>query len=49
MASVYLVLKLESMNPQYCTGFENACCRGGSCEKLVFQPYRQRMRGYLRD
>ena len=25
MASVYLVLKLESMNPQYCTGLENAC------------------------
>ena len=25
MASVYLVLKLEGMNPQYCTGFENAC------------------------
>ena len=44
MASVFLVLKLEGMNPQYCTGFENACvCRGGgggggSCEKLVFQP-----------
>ena len=33
MASVYLVLKLEGMNPQYCTGFENACV---SCEKLVF-------------
>ena len=30
MASVYLVLKLEGMNPQYCTGFENACvCVGG--------------------
>ena len=30
MASVYLVLKLEGINPQYCTGFENACvCRGG--------------------
>ena len=31
MASVYLVLKLEGMNPQYCTGFENAyvcVCRG---------------------
>ena len=43
MASVYLVLKLESMNPQYCTGLENACVSwggggGGSCEKLVFQP-----------
>ena len=25
MASVYLVLKLEGMNPQYRTGFENAC------------------------
>ena len=25
MASVYLVLKLEGMNSQYCTGFENAC------------------------
>ena len=25
MASVHLVLKLEGMNPQYCTGFENAC------------------------
>ena len=25
MASVYLVLKLEGMNLQYCTGFENAC------------------------
>ena len=42
MASVYLVLKLEGMNPQYCTGFENACVSwrgggGGSCEKLVFQ------------
>ena len=23
-ASLYLVLKLEGMNPQYCTGFENA-------------------------
>ena len=39
MASVYL----EGMNPQYCTGFENACVSrggggggGGSCEKLVF-------------
>ena len=29
MASVYLVLKLEGMNPQYCTGFENACVSGG--------------------
>ena len=39
MASVHLILKLEGMNPQYCTGFENAyVCRGGSCEKLVFQP-----------
>ena len=39
MASVHLVLKLEGMNPQYGTGFENACvCHGGSCEKLVFQP-----------
>ena len=45
MASMYLVLKLEGMNPQYCTGFENACVSwggggggGGSCEKLVFQP-----------
>ena len=40
MASVYLVLKLESMNPQYCTGLENACVSwgGGSCEKLIFQP-----------
>ena len=42
MASVYLVLKLEGMNPQYCTGFENACVcvcvSWGSCEKLVFQP-----------
>ena len=41
MASVYLVLKLEGMNPQYCTGFANACVSwggGGSCEKLVFQP-----------
>ena len=39
MASVYLVLKKEGMNPQYCTGFENACvCRGESCEKLEFQP-----------
>ena len=38
MASVYLVLKLEGMNPQYCTGFENACMSFGSCEKLVFQP-----------
>ena len=37
MASVYLVLKLEGINLQYCTGFENACvCRGGSCEKLYF-------------
>ena len=29
---MYLVLKLEGMNPQYCTGFENArvcVCRGG--------------------
>ena len=38
MASIYLVLKLEGMNPQYCTGFENArmcvcVCRWGSCEK----------------
>ena len=29
MASVYLVLKLEGMNPQYCTGFENACVSWG--------------------
>ena len=29
MASVYLVLKLESMNPQYCTGLENACVSWG--------------------
>ena len=31
---MYLVLKLEGMNSQYCTGFENVCvcvcvCRGG--------------------
>ena len=42
MASVYLVLKLEGMNPQYCTGFENACLYvcvvGGRVKKLVFQP-----------
>ena len=38
MASVYLVVKLEGMNPQYCTGFANACVSWGSCEKLVFQP-----------
>ena len=35
MASVYLVLKLKGMNPQYCTGFENACVSwgggGGEC------------------
>ena len=37
MASVYLVLKLEGMNPQYCTGFENACVSWGACEQLVFQ------------
>ena len=37
---MYLVLKLEGMNPQYCTGFENVCVCvvGGSCEKLVFKP-----------
>ena len=45
MASVYLVLKLEGMNPQYCIGFENACVSWGgggggggggeSCEKLI--------------
>ena len=29
MASVYLVLKLEGMNPQYCTRFENACVSWG--------------------
>ena len=29
MASVYLVLKLEGMNPQYCTGFENASVSWG--------------------
>ena len=29
MASMYLVLKLEGMNPQYCTGFENACVSWG--------------------
>ena len=29
MASVYLVLKLEGMNLQYCTGFENACVSWG--------------------
>ena len=29
MASVYLVLKLQSMNPQYCTGLENACVSWG--------------------
>ena len=29
MASVYLVLKLEGMNPQHCTGFENACVSWG--------------------
>ena len=29
MASVYLVLKLEGINPQYCTGFENACVSWG--------------------
>ena len=29
MASVYLVLKLEGMNPQYCTRFENVCGGGG--------------------
>ena len=29
MASVYLVLKVGSMNPQYCTGLENACVSWG--------------------
>ena len=29
MASMYLALKLEGMNPQYCTGFENACVSWG--------------------
>ena len=43
MASVYLVLKLEGMNPQYCTGFENArarvcvcVCRGGRVKNWYF-------------
>ena len=39
MASVYLVLKLEGMNPQYCTGFENArvcVCRGGHVKNWYF-------------
>ena len=37
MESVYLVLKLEGMNPQYCTGFENACvCRGGRVKNWYF-------------
>ena len=37
MGSVYLVLKLEGMNPQYRTGFENACvCRGGHVKKWYF-------------
>ena len=43
MASVYLVLKLEGMNSQYCTVFENACvcvcvcvCRGGHVKNWYF-------------
>ena len=39
MASVYLVLKLEGMNSQYCTGFENACacvCRWGHVKNWYF-------------
>ena len=34
MASVYLVLKLESVNPQYCTGLENACVSWGVVLKI---------------
>ena len=34
MASVYLVLKLEGMNPQYCTGFENACVSWGGVGRV---------------
>ena len=38
---MYLVLKLEGMNPQYCTGFENArarvcVCRGGRVKNWYF-------------
>ena len=38
MASVYLVLKLEGMNPQYCTGFENArvCVSWGRVKNWYF-------------
>ena len=41
MASVYLILKLESMNSQYYTGFENVCvcvcvCRGGHVKNWYF-------------
>ena len=36
MASVYLVLKLESMNPQYCTGLENACVSWGRVKNWYF-------------
>ena len=51
---MYLVLKLEGMNPQYCTGFENArvrvcLCRGGSCEKNGISALKTAKEGYLRD
>ena len=39
MASVYLVPKLEGMNSQYYTGFENACvcaCLGGHVKNWYF-------------
>ena len=42
MASVYLVLKLEGMNPQYCTGFENVCVSWGVVWKIGIS---QRRRG----
>ena len=56
MASVYLVLKLEGMNSQYCTGFENACvcvcvcaCRGGHVKNWYFSLKDSEGVGYLRD
>ena len=53
---MYLILKPEGMNPQYCTGFENACVcvvggrgGGGRVKNWCFSLKVSEGSGYLRD